>query len=76
MKIRGDACCAPRLLTTLLTLSLLASAHDAFSYAVVDVYEDTAGEARLSVTVRGDPDYAAGANDPDLVRDLFTIDLP
>jgi hypothetical protein len=55
--------------------ALLATAHDAFSYAVVDVFED-AGAPKLRVTVRGDPDYAAGANDPNDVVDLFTFEMP
>jgi hypothetical protein len=54
---------------------LLGVEHDAFSYAVVDVFDD-AGETRLRVTARGDRDYAAGANDPADVEDLFTIVMP
>ncbi len=53
-----------------------ASEHDAFSYAVVDVFEDEFGEPKLQVTVRGDTSYALGANDPNLVEDLFTIEMP
>jgi phosphodiesterase/alkaline phosphatase D-like protein len=55
--------------------SVLATAHDAFSYAVVDVFEE-AGAPKLRVTVRGDPDYLAGANDPNDVVDLFTFEMP
>jgi phosphodiesterase/alkaline phosphatase D-like protein len=58
-----------------LSSSLLGVEHDAFSYAVVDVFDD-AGETRLRVTARGDRDYAAGANDPADVEDLFTIVMP
>jgi hypothetical protein len=58
------------------TGAVLAPEHDAFSYARVDVSEDASGEARLPVTVLGNPNYAAGANDPSLVRDLFTIEMP
>jgi len=54
---------------------VLGSYHDAFSYAVVDVFEQ-AGAAKLRVTVRGDPDYAAGANDPADVVDLFSFEMP
>ncbi len=55
--------------------SVLGSFHDAFSYAVVDVFED-AGVPKLHVTVRGNPDYAAGANDPADVVDLFSFEMP
>jgi len=55
--------------------SLLGVAHDAFSYAVVDVYEE-AGDTKLRVTVRGDPGYALGANDPGDVVDLFSFVMP
>ena len=50
--------------------------EDAASYARVDVSEAPSGEARLSVTVRGNPDHAAGANDPALIRGLFAIEMP
>ena len=59
-----------------LTGSVIASAHDAFSYARVDVSEDEFGEAKLTLTVRGNPHYAGGANDPNLVTDLFSIEMP
>jgi len=55
--------------------SVLGSAPDAFSYARVDV-EEVAGEAQLTLTVRGNPDYLAGANDPGDVVDLFSITMP
>ena len=55
--------------------AVLGSAADAFSYAVVDVFEE-AGVPKLRVTVRGNPDYALGANDPNDVVDLFTFDMP
>ena len=55
--------------------SVMGSAPDAFSYARVDV-EEAAGEAVLTLTVRGNPDYLAGANDPNDVIDLFSISLP
>jgi alkaline phosphatase D len=55
--------------------SVLGSYHDAFSYAVVDVFED-GGVPKLQVTVRGNPDYAAGANDPADVVDLFSFEMP
>jgi alkaline phosphatase D len=54
---------------------ILGSAPDAFAYAVVDVFED-AGAPRLRVTVRGNPDYSLGANDPNDVVDLFTFEMP
>ncbi len=56
--------------------SFLGSAHDAFSYAVVEGFRDAADEPRLRVTVRGDPGWAAGANDPAAVRDLFSFEMP
>jgi hypothetical protein len=55
--------------------SVLGSYHDAFSYAVVDVFED-GGVPKLHVTVRGNPDYAGGANDPADVVDLFSFEMP
>jgi phosphodiesterase/alkaline phosphatase D-like protein len=58
------------------TGTVLASEHDAFSYAVVDVFEDEFGDPKLRLTVRGDTTYALGANDPSLVQDLFTIEMP
>jgi phosphodiesterase/alkaline phosphatase D-like protein len=55
--------------------SVLGAEHDAFSYAVVDVFED-GGTPKLVVTARGNPDYAAGANDPNDVVDLFSFEMP
>jgi phosphodiesterase/alkaline phosphatase D-like protein len=55
--------------------SLIASAHDAFSYARIDV-SDGGGSPTLTVTVRGNPDYLAGANDPNDVVDLFSFSMP
>jgi hypothetical protein len=55
--------------------SVLATAHDAFSYARVDV-SDGAGAPTLTVTVRGNPDYLAGGNDPNDVVDLFSFSMP
>jgi phosphodiesterase/alkaline phosphatase D-like protein len=55
--------------------SVLGAAHDAFSYAVVDVFED-AGVPKLRVTARGNPDYLLGANDPGDVVDLFSFEMP
>jgi len=55
--------------------SVLGSAPDAFSYGLVDVFED-ANDVHLRFTARGNPDYLAGANDPDDVVDLFTIEMP
>ena len=43
--------------------AILGSAPDAFSYGLVEVFED-AGQPRLRFTARGNPDYLAGANDP------------
>ena len=57
---------------------LLPDADDptaAPTYAVVDVYEE-AGETKLRVTARGNPLYAAGANDPADVVDLFSVEMP
>jgi phosphodiesterase/alkaline phosphatase D-like protein len=55
--------------------AVLDSAHDAFSYALIDVFEE-GGTAKLRLTARGNPDYLLGANDPADVVDLFTIELP
>jgi phosphodiesterase/alkaline phosphatase D-like protein len=55
--------------------SVLASAPDAFSYALVEVTQG-AGGPQLTVTARGNPNYLAGNNDPDDVVDLFTIQMP
>jgi phosphodiesterase/alkaline phosphatase D-like protein len=55
--------------------AVLDSASDAFSYARVDVFED-AGVPKLQLTIRGNPDYALGANDPNDVVNLFTIEMP
>jgi phosphodiesterase/alkaline phosphatase D-like protein len=54
---------------------LLGSASDAFSYALVDVFEE-GGEVKLRLTIRGNPDYALGANDPGDVVDLFSFEMP
>jgi phosphodiesterase/alkaline phosphatase D-like protein len=56
--------------------AVLGSAHDAFSYAVVEVFRDTNDAPHLRATVRGDPGWAAGANDPGSVVDLFSFELP
>jgi phosphodiesterase/alkaline phosphatase D-like protein len=53
----------------------LGSAYDAFAYALVETFDD-AGETRLRLSVRGDPDYLSGANDPDAVQELFSFELP
>jgi len=55
--------------------AVLGSAPDAFSYGVVEVFED-AGGPRLRFTARGNPDYLAGANDPNDVVDLFSFEMP
>jgi phosphodiesterase/alkaline phosphatase D-like protein len=55
--------------------SVIGSAPDAFSYAVVEV-GDGPGGPTLTVTARGNPDYMAGANDPSDVVDLFTVQMP
>jgi hypothetical protein len=55
--------------------AVLDSAHDAFSYALIDVFEE-GGTAKLRLTARGNPDYLLGANDPADVVNLFTIELP
>ena len=55
--------------------AVLGSAADAFSYGLVEVFED-AGAPRLRYTARGNPDYAAGANDPSDVVDLFSFEMP
>jgi phosphodiesterase/alkaline phosphatase D-like protein len=55
--------------------AVLGSAPDAFSYAVVDVFEE-AGDVKLRFTARGNPDYLAGANDPNDVVDLFSFEMP
>jgi phosphodiesterase/alkaline phosphatase D-like protein len=55
--------------------AILGSAPDAFSYGVVDVFED-AGDVKLRFTARGNPSYLAGANDPNDVVDLFTFEMP
>jgi alkaline phosphatase D len=56
--------------------AVLGSAHDAFSYAVVEVSRDGDGAPRLRATVRGDRGWAAGAKDPAAVVDLFSFELP
>ena len=55
--------------------AILGSAPDAFSYGLVDIFEE-AGEPRLRFTARGNPDYLAGANDPDDVMNLFIFEMP
>lgn len=55
--------------------AVLGSAPDAFSCGLVEVFED-AGEPRLRYTARGNPDYLAGANDPNDVVDLFSFEMP
>jgi phosphodiesterase/alkaline phosphatase D-like protein len=55
--------------------AILGSAPDAFSYGVVDVFED-GGDVKLRFTARGNPDYLAGANDPNDVVDLFSFEMP
>jgi len=55
--------------------AILGSASDAFSYGLVEVFED-AGDVKLRFTARGNPDYAAGANDPNDVVDLFSFEMP
>jgi alkaline phosphatase D len=56
--------------------SLLGQEADAFSYAVIEIADDEQGVSRLRATVRGDPDYADGANDAARVADLFSFELP
>jgi len=55
--------------------AILGSAADAFSYGLVEVFEDQGGP-RLRRTARGNPSYAAGANDPNDVVDLFSSEMP
>jgi hypothetical protein len=55
--------------------AVLGSEPDAFSYGVVDVFED-GGDVKLRFTARGDPGYLAGANDPNDVVDLFSFEMP
>jgi len=55
--------------------AVLGSAPDAFAYGLVEVFED-AGQPRLRFTARGNPDYLAGANDPDDVVNLFSFEMP
>jgi hypothetical protein len=55
--------------------SVIGSAPDAFSYGLVEVFED-AGVPRLRYTARGNPQYLAGGNDPNDVIDLFTFEIP
>ena len=55
--------------------AVIGSAADAFSYGLVEVFE-VAGEPRLRYTARGNPDYLAGANDPNDVVDLFSFEMP
>ena len=56
--------------------AVLGSAHDAFSYAVVEVTRDADDVPQLRATVRADRGWAAGANDPSAVVDLFSFELP
>ena len=55
--------------------AVIGSAADAFSYGVVEVFED-AGAPTLRYTARGNPNYLAGANDPNDVVDLFSFEMP
>ncbi len=55
--------------------AILGSAPDAFSYGLVEVFED-GPDVRLRFTARGNPDYLAGANDPNDVVDLFSFEMP
>ena len=55
--------------------AILGSEPDAFSYGLVEVFEDEGGP-RLRFTARGNRDYLAGANDPDDVVDLFSFEMP
>lgn len=55
--------------------AVLGSAPDAFSYGVVDVFEE-AGEVKLRFTARGNPGYLLGGNDPADVVDLFSFEMP
>ena len=55
--------------------SVIGVHHDAFAYARIDV-SDGGGSPTLTVTLRGNPSYAAGANDPDDVVDLFSFSMP
>jgi alkaline phosphatase D len=55
--------------------ALAGSEYDAFGYAVVEVFEQE-GQPRLRVTLRGNREYALGANDPADVVDLFSVELP
>jgi alkaline phosphatase D len=55
--------------------TILGAESDAFSYGVVEVFED-GGDVRLRYTARGNPDYLAGANDPGDVVDLFSFEMP
>jgi len=55
--------------------AVLGSEYDAFGYALVEVFEQT-GEPKLRITLRGNRDYALGANDPADVVDLFSLELP
>ncbi len=54
--------------------TVIGSEPDAFSYGVVDVFED-AGQPVLRYTARGNTSYLLGANDPADVMDLFTFEM-
>ena len=54
---------------------ILGSESDAFSYGVVDVFEE-AGAVKLRFTARGNPNYLLGANNPNDVVDLFSFEMP
>jgi phosphodiesterase/alkaline phosphatase D-like protein len=54
--------------------AVIGSAPDAFSYGLVEVFEEPSGP-RLRYTARGNPAYAAGANDPGDVVDLFSFEM-
>lgn len=54
----------------------LGSAYDALSYALLETSRGEDGVPRLRVSVRGDPDYASGDNDPGAVQELFSFELP
>jgi len=55
--------------------SVIGSAPDAFSYALVEVTDDGSGP-QLTLVARGNPLYLAGANDPADVVDLFVVQMP
>ena len=55
--------------------AVIGAAHDAFSYGLVEIFEDSSGP-HLRFTARGNPAYLAGANDPNDVVDLFSFEMP